>query len=85
MPSTRTVTSIGLSGLAKLSCTPPQHTGMSVEVSSVGGAVMLEGTAEYQMYGGNYKYTVTQTVSPMVFTELIGNSNNDRQWVTGPH
>ena len=44
MSSTKTVTSIGLSGLAKLSCTPPQHTGMSVEVSSVGGAVTLGGT-----------------------------------------
>ena len=44
MSSTRTVTSIGLSGCAKLSCTPPQHTGMSVEVSSVGEAVTLGGT-----------------------------------------
>ena len=44
MPLTKTVTSIRLSGLAKLSCTPPQHTGMSVEVSSVGGAVTLGGT-----------------------------------------
>ena len=41
----RTVTSIGLSGLAKLSYTPPQHTGMSVEVSSVGEAVTVGGTA----------------------------------------
>ena len=44
MPLTKTVTSIGLSGLAKLSCTPPQHTGMSVGLSSVGGAVTLGGT-----------------------------------------
>ena len=35
----RTLISIELFGLAKLSCTPPQHTGMSVEVSSVGGEV----------------------------------------------
>ena len=37
---------MGSSGLAKLSCTPPQHTEMSVEVSSVGGAVMLGGTTQ---------------------------------------
>ena len=35
---------IGSSGLAKLSCTPPQHTGMSLGLSSVGGAVTLGGT-----------------------------------------
>ena len=45
MPSTRTLASMGLSGLAKLSCTPAQHTGMLAMLSSVGGAVMLEGTS----------------------------------------
>ena len=45
MPSTRTLTSMGLSGLAKLSCTPAQHTGMLVVLSSVGGAVTLGGTS----------------------------------------
>ena len=40
----KTLTSMGSSGFSKLSCTPPQHTGMSVEVSSVGEAVMLGGT-----------------------------------------
>ena len=35
----------GSSGLAKLSCTPAQHTGMLVVLSSVGGAVTLGGTA----------------------------------------
>ena len=45
MPLTRTLTSIGLSGLAKLSCTPAQHTGMLAVLSSVGGAVMLGGTS----------------------------------------
>ena len=40
----RTLISIGLSGFSKLSCTPPQQTGMSVEFSSVGGAVILGGT-----------------------------------------
>ena len=36
---------MGLSGLAKLSCTPAQHTGMLVVLSSVGGAVTLGGTS----------------------------------------
>ena len=36
---------MGLSRLAKLSCTPAQHTGMLVVLSSVGGAVMLGGTS----------------------------------------
>ena len=45
MLSTRTLTSKGLSGLAKLSCTPAQHTGMLVVLSSVGGVVMLGGTS----------------------------------------
>ena len=45
MPSTRTLTSMRLSGLAKLSCTPAQHTGMLVVLNSVGGAVMLGGTS----------------------------------------
>ena len=45
MPSTRTLTSMGLSGLAKLSCTPAQHTGMLAMLSSVGGAVTLGGTS----------------------------------------
>ena len=44
MPSTRTLTSRGLSGLAKLSCTTAQHTGMLAIFSSVGGAVTLGGT-----------------------------------------
>ena len=44
-PLTRTLTSMRLSGLAKLSCIPAQHTGMLVVLSSVGGAVMLGGTA----------------------------------------
>ena len=43
MPLTRTLTSMGLSGLAKLSFTPAQHTGMLVVLSSVGGAVMFGG------------------------------------------
>ena len=34
-----------LSGLAKLSCIPAQHTGMLVMLSSVGGAEMLGGTS----------------------------------------
>ena len=46
MPLTRTLTSKGSSGLAKLSCTPAQHTGMLVVLSSVGGAVMLGGAAQ---------------------------------------
>ena len=33
--STRTLTSMRLSGLAMLSCTPAQHTGMLVVLSSV--------------------------------------------------
>ena len=45
MPSTRTLTSMGLSGLAKLSCAPAQHTGMLVVLSSVGGAVVIGGTS----------------------------------------
>ena len=45
MRSIRTLTSMRLSGLAKLSCTPAQHTGMLVVLSSVGGAVMLGGTS----------------------------------------
>ena len=45
MPLTRTLTSMGSSGLAKLSCTPAQHTGMLVVLSSVGGAVTLGGTS----------------------------------------
>ena len=45
MPLTRTLTSMGSSGLAKLSCTPAQHTGTLVVLSSVGGAVMLGGTS----------------------------------------
>ena len=45
MPLTRTLTSMGSSGLAKLSCTPAQHTGMLVVLSSVGGAVVIEGTS----------------------------------------
>ena len=45
MPLTMTLTSMGLSGLAKLSCTPAQHTGMLVVLSSVGGAVTLGGTS----------------------------------------
>ena len=45
MPLTRTLTFMGLSGLAKLSCTPAQHTGMLAVLSSVGGAVMLGETA----------------------------------------
>ena len=45
MPSTRTLTSMGSSGLAKLSCTPAQHIGMLVVLSSVGGAVVLGGTS----------------------------------------
>ena len=36
---------MGSSGLAKLSCTPEQHTGMLVVLSSVGGAEMLGGTS----------------------------------------
>ena len=44
MPLTRTLTSMRLSGLAKLSCTPAQHTGMLVMLSSVGRAVTLGGT-----------------------------------------
>ncbi len=42
---TRTLTSMGLSGLAKLSCTPAQHTGMLAVLSSVGGTVMSGGTS----------------------------------------
>ena len=45
MPSTRTLTSRGLSGLAKLSCTTAQHTGMLVVLSTVGGAVVAGGTS----------------------------------------
>ena len=45
MPLTRTLTSMGSSGLAKLSCIPAQHTGMLVMLSSVGGAVTLGGTS----------------------------------------
>ena len=45
MPLARTLTSMGSSGLAILSCTPAQHTGMLVVLSSVGGAVMLGGTS----------------------------------------
>ena len=45
VPSTRTLTSMGLSGLAKLSWTPAQHTGMLVVRSSVGGAEMSGGTS----------------------------------------
>ena len=35
---------MGLFGLAKLSCTPIQHTGMLVVLSLVGGAVVIGGT-----------------------------------------
>ena len=45
MPSTKTLTSMRLSGLAKLSCTPAQHTGMLAMLSSVGRAVTLGGTS----------------------------------------
>ena len=45
MPLTRTLTSMESSDLAKLTCTPTQHTGMLVVLSSVGGAVMLGGTS----------------------------------------
>ena len=41
----RTLISMELSGLAKLSCTPAQHTGMLAVLSSVGGVVMLGGTS----------------------------------------
>ena len=41
----RTLTSMRLSGLAKLSCTPAQHTGKLAVLSSVGGAVTLGGTS----------------------------------------
>ena len=44
MPSTKILTSMGSSGLAKLSCTPTQHTGMLTGSSSVGGVAMLGGT-----------------------------------------
>ena len=47
MPSTKTLTSMGLSGLAKLSCTPAQHIGILMVLSSVGGAVTLGGTSGY--------------------------------------
>ena len=46
MPSTRTLISMGSSGLAKLSCTPAQHTGMLAVLSSEGGAVTLGETAQ---------------------------------------
>ena len=46
VPSTRTLTSMGLSGLAKLSCTPAQHTGMLVVLNSTVGAVASERTIE---------------------------------------
>ena len=46
MLSTRTLTSRGLSGLGKLSCTPAQHTEMLVVFSSLGGAVVLGGAAQ---------------------------------------
>ena len=37
----------GSSGLAKLSCTPAQHTGMSVSLSSVGVSLTTGGTGGY--------------------------------------
>ena len=45
VPSTRTLASMGSSGLAKLSCTPAQHIGMLVVLSSVEGAVVIGGTS----------------------------------------
>ena len=47
MPSTRTRTcKDGSSGLAKLSCTPAQHTGMLVVLSLPGRAVVLGGATQ---------------------------------------
>ena len=52
MLSTRTLASVRSAGLAKLSCTPAQHTGMLVALSSVGGAVVLGGTAQKEACKG---------------------------------
>ena len=75
----RTLISIELSGLAKLSCTPPQHTGMSVEVSSVGGAVILGGTT----YGrrtdtrqSHTKYTVFYLSMPHMCSHSLGTTTS---------
>ena len=52
MLSTSTLASVRSAGLAKLSCTPAQHTGMLVALSSVGGAVVLGGTAQEESCKG---------------------------------
>ena len=54
MPSTRTLTSMGSSGFAKLSCTPAQHTGMLVVLSSAGEAVVIGGASECSSEEGEW-------------------------------
>ena len=76
----------GSPGLAKLSCTPAQHTGMSAEPSLLGGAVMLGGAT--QGGGGRVQNTqklVTVIECPVCVLQLTRDNYVCRHWVTGPH